>query len=89
MGKHFKAKQKKRLCDKVKNAIKSDSTLFAHLSDVLGIYPSAMNSTLIRNATALTQHHIVKMLSEQTGIPEDEILEDVIICDPLPLQTTE
>ena len=78
MKKQFKSKVRKKLSDAVQSEIKNNPELWKQLSIALGIAPSAIASALTRNSLALNQQHIVKMISDHSGIPVEEILVDAV-----------
>lgn len=58
--------------------IRSDNDLASAIASAMGIRFTSLAGILTRNTRRLTEYPVLKILSDHTNIPVDELLEDSI-----------
>jgi hypothetical protein len=59
----------------VLETIKSDPDLFAAVSKALGIKPTSLHQTLIRNGATLNQYGIVTLVASHLGKEPEDVVD--------------
>lgn len=62
---------------KIIEMIKNDALLFAHIAIALDVRPATLSYLLKENSVKLTQKSILKILSQQLKVDEDDLVEIV------------
>lgn len=65
-----------RISDQAVKAIRQDNELGLAVCNAMGVKLSALPSYLERKSIRLTLHSVVKIIADNTGFSEEEILED-------------